>query len=82
VAPTPATNPTHIVASFSGVLLNLSWPADHTGWRLLVQTNHLASGVSANTNDWSTVSGSTSTNQVQLPMLPTQPTEFYRLVYP
>ena len=23
----------------------------HTGWRLLVQTNHLASGISLNTND-------------------------------
>ena len=46
------TNPTNIMATVSGNVLQLSWPADHTGWRLLVQTNHLAAGISVNTNDW------------------------------
>lgn len=76
------TNPTNIVASVSGNVLHLSWPADHTGWRLLVQTNHLASGISSNTNDWTTVSGSTGTNQINITMDPTKKTEFYRLIYP
>jgi autotransporter-associated beta strand protein len=82
VAVTVATNPTNIVATLSGTTLNLSWPADHTGWRLLQQTNHLAQGISANTNDWGTVSGSASTNKVSLTIDPAKPTEFYRMVYP
>ena len=76
------THPTNMVFSVSGTNLNLSWPADHTGWRLQIQTNHLANGVSGNTNDWGTVSGSTGTNQIIAPIDPTKPAEFYRLVYP
>ena len=77
-----STVPTNIVAVVNGSQLNLAWPADHQGWRLLVQTNHLAAGISANTNDWATVSGSVATNQVTLPIDTTKPAEFYRLVYP
>jgi len=75
-------NPTNITAAVSGGTLQLSWPADHTGWRLLVQTNHLAAGISANTNDWMTVPGSTGMDHTNFLMDPTKPTEFYRLVYP
>ena len=82
VAVTVATNPTNILAKVSGGNLNLSWPADHIGWRLLMQTNHLAQGVSANTNDWTTVSGSAGTNQENFTMDPAKPAVFYRLVYP
>jgi autotransporter-associated beta strand protein len=76
------TNPTNITASVSGGNLNLSWPADHIGWRLLEQTNNLASGISADTNDWGTVSGSASTNQVTIAIDPAKPAEFFRMVYP
>jgi len=76
------TTPTNITVLASGGNLLLSWPADHTGWRLLVQTNHLASGISSNTNDWMTVPGSTGTNQSTVPIDATMPAEFYRLVYP
>jgi len=76
------TNPTNITAVVSGTNLSLSWPADHTGWRLLVQTNHLAGGVSLNTNDWSTVAGSAGTNKVSILIDTHKPTEFYRMVYP
>jgi autotransporter-associated beta strand protein len=76
------TNPTNITASVSGNVLNLSWPSDHIGWRLLVQTNNLANGVSANTNDWTTVVGSTLVDSTNITINPTLPTEFYRLVYP
>jgi autotransporter-associated beta strand protein len=82
VAVTVATNPTNIVASVSGNNLNLSWPADHIGWTLLMQTNNLARGISSNTNDWGAVSGSAGTNRVNLTIDPTKPAEFYRLVYP
>ena len=73
---------TNILTSVSGTNLTLSWPADHTGWRLLAQTNNLANGISANPNDWATVANSASTNQITVPMLPANPTEFFRLVYP
>ena len=71
-----------ITSSVSQNVLNLSWPLDHTGWRLLVQTNHLALGISTNLNDWATVGDSAFTNKVSVPVLPTGPAEFYRLVYP
>lgn len=75
-------NPTNIVSSVSGATLNLAWPADHTGWRLLVQTNNLNLGISSNPNDWGTVPGSAATNMVALPLNPALPSEFYQLVYP
>ena len=76
------TTPTNITTIRAGNTLTLSWPADHTGWRLLVQTNHLPSGISLNTNDWATVSGSDQTNQVGIIIDATKPAEFYRLAYP
>lgn len=68
--------------SNGGSQLQLRWPADHTGWRLLVQTNHLANGVSFNTNDWGVVTNSSQTNQFVLPIDHRLPAGFYRLTYP
>jgi autotransporter-associated beta strand protein len=82
VVATVNTNPTNITFTVSGNVLQLSWPADHIGWRLLVQTNNLAAGISSNTNDWMTVPGSAGIDQINITMDPTKPTEFYRLVYP
>ena len=79
---TVATNRIDITAEVSGNQLYLSWPVDHTGWRLEVQTNNLIQGVSVNPNDWMTVAGSTATNQTTITMESAQPAEFYRLVYP
>ena len=79
---TVSTIPTNIVFAVSGTNLNFSWPADHIGWRLIAQTNHLANGISGNTNDWGTVSNSAGTNQLTLPIDPAKPMEFYRLIYP
>ena len=59
--------------------LELSWPADHTGWRLQAQTNTLAPGLGTN---WVDVPGSTSTNQLSLPLDSANPSVFYRLVFP
>ncbi len=78
----PSLNPTNIMASVSGGNLKLTWPTDHTGWRLLTQTNKLSSGISINTNDWTTVIGSTATNSVTIPLDATKPGGYYRLVYP
>ena len=82
LAATVATNPTNLTASVSSGQLNLFWPADHTGWRLLVQTNNLANGISGNPSDWMTVTGSAATNQMTIPIATTNRNEFYRLVYP
>jgi autotransporter-associated beta strand protein len=77
------TTPTNIVATVSGgTNLMLTWPFDHTGWRLLAQTNNLANGISSNTNDWGTVSGSAGTNLVNIPIITTNKSGFFRLVYP
>lgn len=82
VIPSVNTNPTNIVASVNGNVLTLSWPADHTGWRLQVQTNTLATGLVANSNAWSTVAGSTSVNSTNITINPANGAVFYRLVYP
>ena len=76
------TTPTNITAVVTGTNYSLSWPADHIGWRLQVQTNNLSSGISANTNDWGTVTGSAATNLVTVPIDPAKPGEYYRMVYP
>ncbi len=65
-----------------GTNLVLNWPADHTGYRLLVQTNHLSDGVSGNPNDWGAVPGSAATNTLSLPILRTNVSQYYQLVYP
>jgi hypothetical protein len=82
VVATVSLVPTNILLGLSGTTLALSWPADHIGWRLLMQTNNLGSGISAATNDWMTVPNSQMTNQVTLPLDPTVPGEYFRLVFP
>ena len=56
-----------------------SWPPDHTGWRLVVQTNSNSVGLSTN---WSTLAGSAATNQMSVPLVTTNGSVFFRLVYP
>jgi autotransporter-associated beta strand protein len=69
VSVTPLTSS----AVFIGNQLQLSWPADHTGWRLQMSTNLSAA-------NWQDVSGANATNQVSIP--PTNANAFFRLVYP
>jgi autotransporter-associated beta strand protein len=78
-APAVNTNPTSLAVSVGGGNLNLSWPADHLGWRLEVQSNPRSIGLS---NDWVTVTGSTNVTSMSIPINPANPTVFYRLVYP
>jgi autotransporter-associated beta strand protein len=82
VVSTVSLVPTNILIGSSGPTLTLSWPADHTGWRLLMQTNNLGLGVSVATNDWATVPNSQLTNQLTLPFDATLPGEYFRLVLP
>jgi hypothetical protein len=58
--------------------LSLSWPADHVGWHLMIQTN-TTTGLSAN---WQAIPGSELTNQFSLPIDRTQDSVFLRLTYP
>jgi len=62
----------------SGGTLNFSWPPDHTGWRLQVQTNALNAGLGTN---WFDVAGSSLTNTIAVPVDVTKGSVFYRLVY-
>jgi hypothetical protein len=57
--------------------LQFNWPMDHTGWRLLMNTNGLNLS-----NAWVAVSNTISTNQILIPFDPTQSNVFFRLVYP
>ncbi len=63
----------------SGNMLQLSWPSSHRGWRLETQTNSGGAGIQPN---WFTVSSSTLTNQMFLPIDVQNGSVFYRLVYP
>jgi autotransporter-associated beta strand protein len=71
--------PTTITFEVSGNRLNLSWPADHTGWHLQAQTNSVAVGLTPN---WVTVPGSIATNQMSFAIGPTNGAVFFRLAYP
>jgi fibronectin-binding autotransporter adhesin len=73
------TTPTNIVVVLTGNQLNLSWPADHTGWRLQVQTNSASVGLGSN---WVDVPGSTSVNSVNFTVDPANGAVFFRMVYP
>jgi len=61
----------------SGLGLQFDWPADHTGWELLMKTTDLGTP-----GGWTPVSNSVSTNQIGVPFDPTQSNVFFRLVYP
>jgi fibronectin-binding autotransporter adhesin len=73
------TTPTNIVTSVSGNTLTLTWPADHTGWRLQVQTNTVNVGLRSN---WVDVAGSTSVNTMNFTLDPANGSVFFRMVYP
>ena len=56
-----------------------NWPADHTGWRLQVQTNAVGAGLGTN---WVAIPNSTATNAISIPISNTNGSVFFRLVYP
>jgi autotransporter-associated beta strand protein len=74
VAPSQVT----ITSVVSGTNLTLSWPAGQTGANLQEQINPLTVGLSTN---WVTVPGSSTTNQMTFPIVSTNGTVFFRLVY-
>jgi hypothetical protein len=79
----PSLTVAKLTNSVSGNNLVLSWPADHLGYRLLVQTNNLNKGVSGNINDWTTVANSTAITSTNLAIIKAGVTNvYYKLVYP
>ncbi len=79
VALSVATNSTNITTKVNGGNLELSWPADHLGWRLQSQTNSLASGLGTN---WVEVTGSATTTTVTNSINAANGAVFYRMIYP
>ncbi len=73
------TNATNIVAVVNGANLELSWPADHIGWRLQAQTNSLANGLN---NNWVSIPGTATVNHFTNTVDATKGSVFYRMVYP
>ena len=59
--------------------VSLSWPADHTGWYLQVQTNRAGVGLGAN---WATVPNSALTNALLAAVDHSVGSVFYRLAPP
>ncbi len=57
----------------------LSWPADHVGWTLEVQTNSPGTGLGTN---WVRIPGSSATTSQAFTLDPAADSVFYRLVFP
>jgi polygalacturonase len=77
--PLPSSQPTNLVMQVVGNQLQLSWPQDHLGWRLQIQTNDLSGGLGTN---WATVPNSTNVMATNIIVSPTNGSVFLRLVYP
>ena len=77
--PLPSVAPVNLTVQTGGGQMQLSWPHDHLGWHLEIQTNNSPSGISTN---WTAWSGSFTTNQVVVPVVPTNGSVFLRLAYP
>ena len=72
--------PTNILFQIvGGNQMQLSWPQNHLGWRLEIETNSLSAGLGAN---WFTVPNSTNVDQITIPINTANDSVFLRLVYP
>ncbi|HXC35938.1 MAG TPA: hypothetical protein VNV43_08680 [Candidatus Acidoferrales bacterium] len=74
-----ATNAVPLSSTVAHGSLQLSWPPDHTGWQLQMQTAALNVGLGTH---WVNVSGSTAINTTNIPIAKTNGCVFFRLVYP
>ena len=73
-----STVATNLTASITNNALQISWPADHLGWILQVQTNGLGAGLGTH---WISLPDSTTTTQFTVPLDTRNTSVFYRLVY-
>ena len=79
VLPGVNTGRTNLIVRVNAGNLELTWPADHIGWRLQVQTNNLGTGLRTN---WTDVANTATVNAVTNPINPANGAVFYRMVYP
>lgn len=77
--PLPSNQPTNVVFQAANGQIQISWPQDHLGWRLQVQTNDVNAGLGTN---WITVPGSTNVVSTNIAMNPSNGSVFFRMVYP
>jgi cellulose 1,4-beta-cellobiosidase len=77
--PLPSNQPTNITTQIAFGQLQLSWPQDHLGWRLQIQTNDLSGGLGTN---WVTVPNSTNVMQTNIVINPANGSVFLRMIYP
>ena len=73
------TTPTNLLFDVVGGAIQLSWPADHLGWRLQYQSNAMNQGLGTNWLDWP---GSADVIQTNVPIDPNAGSVFFRMVYP
>jgi len=78
-AQTVSTTSPQLNFATSAGQIQLSWPMDHLGWHLEMQTNPLNIGLGTN---WVTVPNSSMTNQISMPINTANGSVFFRLVYP
>jgi hypothetical protein len=76
--PVSTVSPPLSLATSAGQI-QLSWPTDHLGWHLEMQTNPPNAGFGTN---WVTIQGSTTGAQMIFPMDPNSGSGFFRLAYP
>ena len=74
-----STTPAPLNFVMSSGQIQFSWPMDHTGWHVQMQTNLLNAGIGTN---WVNVPNSNITNQFSAPISTTNSSVFFRLVYP
>ncbi len=79
VVATVNTSRTNLTTAVVGNQLILSWPADHTGWKLQAQTNSVNAGL--NPAGWVTIPNTELSNSYTNTIDPVAPTVFYRMVY-
>ena len=75
----PSSSSTELRYQKNGDQIHLSWPQDHTGMRLQIQTNGPGAGLGTN---WIALPGSQFTDQYALPVNPANGSVFLRLIYP
>jgi fibronectin type 3 domain-containing protein len=77
--PVSKASPQLSFATSTGQIQFFSWPTDHLGWQVQVQTNSPSAGIGTN---WVTVPNSNLTNQFSLPIEINSGSVFFRLTYP
>ena len=75
--PPPPTIPTTMSAALAGNALLISWPSNYVGSRLESNSASLTTA-----EMWFTVSGSTSSNRMSMPVSPSASNGIFRLAYP